>query len=76
MTENVGWSDLWAITLFSTQNVMETRLAKLYYFEAAEFENDTEIFSLAVVFELQLWPESSFLSNYVLGFCLQKLATL
>ena len=55
---------------------METRLAKLYYFEAAEFENDIEIFSLAVVFELQLWPESSFLSNYVLGFCLQKLATL
>jgi hypothetical protein len=25
------------ITLFNTQNVMETRLAKLYYFEAAEF---------------------------------------
>jgi hypothetical protein len=28
------------ITLSNTQNVMETRLAKLYYFEAAEFEND------------------------------------
>ena len=36
---------------------MEMRLAKLHYFEAAEFENDTEIFSLALVFELQLWPE-------------------
>jgi hypothetical protein len=36
---------------------METRLAKLYYFEAAEFENDIEIFSLALVFELQLWHE-------------------
>jgi len=33
---------------------METRLAKLYYFEAVEFENDTEIFSLALGFELQL----------------------
>jgi len=38
---------------------METRLAKLCYFEAAEFENDTEISSLALVFELQLWPEIS-----------------
>jgi len=47
----------WAITLFNTQNVMETRLSKLHYFEAAEFENDIEIFSLALVFELQLWPE-------------------
>ena len=36
---------------------METGLAKLYYFEAAEFENYIEIFSLARVFELQLWPE-------------------
>jgi len=35
---------------------METRLAKP---EAAEFENDTEIFSLALVFELQLWPKIS-----------------
>ena len=42
------------ITLFNTQNVMETRLAKLYYFEAADFENDLEIFSLALVFELKL----------------------
>jgi hypothetical protein len=32
---------------------METRVATLYYFEAAEFENDIEIFSLAIVFELQ-----------------------
>jgi hypothetical protein len=47
------------ITLFNTQNVMETRLAKLYYLEAAEFENDIEIFNLALVFELQLWPEIS-----------------
>jgi len=38
---------------------MERRLANLYYFEAAEFENDIEIFSLALVFELQLWPEIS-----------------
>jgi hypothetical protein len=43
-----------AITLFNIQNVMESRLAKLYYFEAAEFENYIEIFSLALVFELQL----------------------
>jgi len=50
------------ITLFNTQNVMETRLAKLHYFEAAEFENDIEIFSLALVFELQLWPEISLFS--------------
>jgi len=30
---------IWPITLFNTQNVMEARLTKLYYFEAAEFEN-------------------------------------
>jgi hypothetical protein len=42
---------------------METRLAKLCYFETAEFENYTEIFSLALVFELQLWPEISLFSN-------------
>jgi hypothetical protein len=52
------------ITLFNTQNVMETRLTKLYYFEAAEFETDTEIFSLALVFELQLWPENFFSTKY------------
>jgi len=45
---------------------METRLAELYYFEAAEFENDIEIFSLALVFELQLWPEISHFFKYVL----------
>jgi hypothetical protein len=28
------------LTLFNTQNDMETRPANLYYFEAAEFEND------------------------------------
>ena len=38
---------------------METRVAKHYFFEAAEFENYIEIFSLALVFELQLWPEIS-----------------
>jgi hypothetical protein len=44
---------------------METRLAELYYVEAAEFENDIEIFSLALVFEFKLWPETSyFLSIY------------
>jgi hypothetical protein len=48
-----------SITLFNTQNVMETRLAQLCYFEAAEFENGIEIFNLALVFELQLWPEIS-----------------
>jgi len=36
---------------------METRLAKLYRFEATEFENDIEIFSLALAFDLQLCPE-------------------
>jgi len=51
-----------SITLFNTQNVMETRLAQLYYFEAAEFENGIEIFSLALVFELQLWLEISLFS--------------
>jgi hypothetical protein len=53
------------ITLFNTQNVMETRLAEPYYFEAAEFENDTEIFSLALVFELQLWPKISHFFKYI-----------
>jgi len=38
---------------------METRLTELDYFEAAEFENDIENFSLALVFELQLWPKIS-----------------
>jgi hypothetical protein len=42
-----------SITLNNTQNVMEMRVATLYLFEAAEFENDIEIFSLAIVFELQ-----------------------
>jgi len=32
---------------------METSKGKLYKFEAAEFENDIEIFTLALVFELQ-----------------------
>jgi len=32
------------ITPFNTQSVMETRLGKLYYFEAAEFEK-TQKFS-------------------------------
>jgi len=54
---------------------METRLAELYYFEAAEFENDTEIFRLALVFELQLWPEISHFFKYTLNLRLQKLAT-
>jgi len=51
------------ITMFNAQNVTETRLAKRYYFEAGEFENDVEIFSLALVFELQLWPEISLFST-------------
>jgi hypothetical protein len=38
---------------------METRLAKLYYFEAPDFENGIEILSLALVFELRLWPKIS-----------------
>ena len=63
------------ITLFNTQNVMETRLAELYYLEATEFENDTEIFSLALVFELQLWPEISLFFQIYLNLRLQKLAT-
>jgi len=40
---------------------METRLAKLYNFEAAEFEKSIELFSLALVFELQLWPKITLL---------------
>ena len=55
---------------------METRLAKLYYLEAAEFENDIEIFSLAFVFELQLWPKISLFLNQILGLFPQKLAKL
>ena len=51
------------IALFNTQNVMEKRLAKLYNFEAAEFENDIEIFSLATLFELQLCPEITVFCN-------------
>ena len=51
--------ELTGITLFITKNFMETRLATLYHFEDAEFEKDTEYFSLALVFELQLWPEIS-----------------
>jgi len=47
----------------STHKVMETSLAKLYHFEAAEFEKGIEIFSLALVFELQLWPEISLFST-------------
>ena len=46
---------------------METKLAKLYYFETAEFENDIEIFSLALVFELQLWPEISLFFQLSIG---------
>jgi len=42
---------------------METRLGKFYYFEVAEFENDIEIFNLALVFELQLWHEISLYST-------------
>jgi len=45
------------ITIFNTQYIMETRLAKLYRFEAREFENDIEMYSLALVFKLQLWTE-------------------
>ena len=63
------------MTLFNTQNIMETGLAKLYYFEAAEFENDKEIFNLALVFELQLWPEISHFFKYILNLRLQMLAT-
>jgi len=63
------------LTLFNTQNVMETRLAELYYFEVAKFENDTEIFSLALVFELQLWPKILHFFKYILNLRLQKLAT-
>jgi hypothetical protein len=44
---------------------MKTRLAKFYYFEADEIENDIEIFSLSLDFELQLWLEISlFLTKY------------
>jgi hypothetical protein len=39
------------ITLFNIQSVMETRLAKLYEFEAAEFEND-RIFHLSSSFRV------------------------
>jgi hypothetical protein len=45
---------------------MEARLDKIHYFDADEFENYIEIFRLALVFELQLWPEISlfFLTIY------------
>jgi len=42
---------------------METRLARLYYVEAAELKNYIEIFNLALVFESQLWPEISLFFN-------------
>jgi len=40
--------------LANKQNAMEMRLDQFYEFGAAEFENDIEIFILALVFELQL----------------------
>jgi len=40
--------------LANKQNAMEMRLDQLYELGAAEFENDIEIFILALVFELQL----------------------
>jgi len=42
---------------------METRLAKLYYSEAVEFEMNIENFSLALGFELQLWPKIALFST-------------
>jgi hypothetical protein len=51
VTESLSYTKL--IILFNTQNVMETRLAKLYYFEVSEFENDRENFSSILLFELQ-----------------------
>jgi len=42
---------------------METRLAKPYKFDAADFENDTEIVSFVLVFELQVWLEISHFFN-------------
>jgi len=60
MLENTNYkSKKRSIALFNTQNIMEMRLAKLYQFKAAEFENDIEIFILALVFELRLWLEIS-----------------
>jgi hypothetical protein len=44
---------------------METRLAKFQYFEAGKFENNIEIFSLALVFELQLWQKISLFFKYI-----------
>jgi len=41
---------------------METRLAKLTNLRPLSSKM-TEIFSLALVFELQLWPEISLFSN-------------
>jgi len=59
-----GLIQVWPyITLFNSQNVMETRLAKLYKFEATEFENNIEIFSLDLFFELQLWSDISLFFN-------------
>jgi hypothetical protein len=43
---------IWPITLFNTQNVMVARLAKLYYFEAAEFENGIRNFQLSFSFRV------------------------
>ena len=50
-------------TVQNTQYVTETRLAELHLFKAAEFENDTEIFTLAQDFEIVLWPEISLFST-------------
>jgi len=55
---------------------METRLAKLYYFEAAEIENDIEIFSLALDFELQLRLEISLFFQLNIRPSSSNLATL
>jgi hypothetical protein len=56
------WVDIGNWKHCSTQN-MEKRPAKLYYFEAAEFKNDIEIFNLALVFELKLWFQISLFST-------------
>jgi hypothetical protein len=53
------------LTLFNPQNVMDKRLADLQFFDYDKFENDKVIFSLALVFELQLRAEFLHFFKYI-----------
>jgi hypothetical protein len=57
---------IWPITLFNIQYVMEARLAKRYYFEAAEFENGIRSFQISFNFRVayMAWKLTFFSTTY------------